>query len=311
MLVVFKFYTMTDMRVQYMSKETQEVVNGLVGVAQKLIYGLDPTPCFVCKRSFREINKHNPFIFIVLKLFFDIKNDVLNFACLHCCQQGTKLMDVIELYPTLKLHDVKKLMYYGALKKFVFNFVDTKTVLYKKIAVTHNLDSVLDQVMNEKANNEEIDTLRLVRENSIVAEDALMSLRVDYGKEYNFDQPLAFNGKLINAVNQHCAITKYHVEVYYKQYTKYSPFMVNYNRPNCDECIYCANKVNAETNHPVLHCSICGPTNPNYFGLTLKMMVPFWKGQYNYNKVYWKTLKHKGVVMCNLMLYAEDTRREQ
>nr|AGS18874.1 ME53-like protein [Pieris rapae granulovirus] len=303
---------MQDIRVQFLTKETQEVINAMVGEAQKLILGINTTSCFKCNDSFKETKKHTSFIFIVVFDYLNLQDEILKFCCLKCCKNNEGMMDVIELYPTLSLHSVKKLMYFNVIKKFFFNFLDTDVLLYKKYVVVEDVESVIQQIFNDKEHNHEIQKLCLKRNNDeLVTEDNVDTMRVDYGARYNFDKPLALNAKMACVVNQHCKIVTYYVEVYYKEYEKYRPFIVYYNQNNCKECCYCTNKICPETGHPVFYCSVCGPTDPNYFSKQHKMMFPFWRHKYNYDKVYWKTMKQKGLVQGNIMLYGVDTRRNR
>ncbi|AAM70328.1 ME53 [Phthorimaea operculella granulovirus] len=294
---------MQDVRVLFLSKELRDVINYMVGLSQQLLAGLKKTPCYYCRESFKN---YHPFIFIVLKDLVNIKNDTLKLCCLKCCRRNSAVMDVIELYPTLKLHDVKKLMYYGVIKKFFFDFVDTTKLFYKKYAMIDGFD--LGRVFEEKSDNVEIQQWKMVCDDRVVAEDSVHSLRVEYGREFCFDTPLEVNSKLMTAIKHHSNMAKYYLEVYYKEYEPYKPFMVTFNQDNRSECAYCVGKVYSEKAHPILYCSLCGPTNPNYFSRCFKMMLPFWTGKYDYNKIYWRISK-KHQVSCSLMLYAVDTRR--
>nr|AIU36926.1 ORF143 me53 [Cydia pomonella granulovirus] len=198
---------MQDFRTQFLSKETEEVMFALVGLAQKLHSGLDTTPCYACNQQFKHIKNTNPFIFVVIKNYLNEMDDTLKYCCLKCWQHSRGVMDIIELYPTLKLCDVKKLMYNGVLRKFFFNFVDNTTVLYKKYAIVDSVDSVLEQMLQEKRYNDEIQMVRLVRNNNeFVAEESVAHLRMEYGRQHNFDRPLQLNAQLIAAVNKHCQL---------------------------------------------------------------------------------------------------------
>ncbi|AAC69543.1 DNA synthesis regulator [Choristoneura fumiferana granulovirus] len=259
---------MIDLRTQFLSKEIQEVINALIGIAQKLIHGLDNAVCFNCKTIFKQnkTSKKTNFIFIVITDYRNVDDEVFKFCCLKCCKTSDNVMDVIELYPTLSLHSVKKLMYSGVIKKFFFKFNDSTIVQYKKYVIVESSNSVLQQILGDKKYNEEIIKIRIVRnETEIVAEDNINSLRVDYGEKYNFDSPLMLNKKVLEDVNNRCKTDRYYLEVYYKEYEKYAPFAINYNRLYQNECLYCVNKICAETGNPIFDCSICGPTNPNYF----------------------------------------------
>ncbi|AAQ21724.1 me53 [Cryptophlebia leucotreta granulovirus] len=301
---------MHDFRIKFLSKEIQEVLNSLVGLAQNLHNGINRGFCFVCNLQFKQVNNNNPFIFIVVTNYLNESDDTLKFCCLKCWQNSRGHMDIVELYPTLKLYDVKKLMYNNVLRKFLFNFRDTNTVLYKKYAINDTLDDVLKQVFREKNHHDEIQMVRLIRnENDFVAEENIAQLRIEYGTRYTFDRPLLINGQLINSVNNHCKLNKYYLEVFYKSYEPYSPFMVCFNIDPQKECVYCEGKILKNTGHPIFNCSHCGLTNPNYFIKKHTMMIPFWTHTYDYNKVYWKSLKHKGMLKCDLMVYGVDTRR--
>ncbi|AKN80765.1 ME53 [Diatraea saccharalis granulovirus] len=289
-----------DIRLQFINKETKEVLSSIVGLTQRLNSGVDSTPCFACQKPF----KNDPFIFIVLKNYMNLDDDTIKFCCLSCCQSGEENMDTIEIYPTLRLHDVKKLMYFRVIKKFIFDFVDSSKLMYKRYDVgeEEGMEGVLRRVFNEKKDNIEIQSLCLMCDNRIVAEDSAQSMRIDYGREYNFEQPLSITANLARAINKHCTIARYSLEVYYKEYNDYSPFVVYYNRDVNVDCTYCANKI--VDGYPVFYCSDCGPTNPNYF--RYKLILPFWKETYDYKKIYWKVIKKdkKGLGNCNLMLYA-------
>ncbi|AEB00411.1 me53 [Clostera anachoreta granulovirus] len=305
-----------DVRAKFITRETQEVFNEMVGMAQRLITGMDRTQCYKCKGSFRENDRKKlqrsvtTYIFIVISDYLNLNDETFKLCCLRCCKKDAGMMDVIELYPTLTLHSVKKLMYFNVVKKFFFNFVDTDVVLYKKYVVVDSLKSIVDQIINEKMDNDEIQRVRVIRNDvELVAEDCVFQLRVDYGSHYNFDRLPAINNKLIVNVDSRCKMDRYHVEVYYKRYEEYAPFSVYYNRNDSKECAYCANKVCPDTGHVVFYCGLCGPTDVNYFVKRRKMMFPFWKYKYNYNKVYWKTKRLKGLTQCSVMLYGVDTRR--
>lgn len=56
---------MQDIRVQFLTKETQEVINAMVGEAQKLISGINTTSCFKCNDSFKE-TKNTLHLFLLL-----------------------------------------------------------------------------------------------------------------------------------------------------------------------------------------------------------------------------------------------------
>lgn len=291
---------MFDLR-NCLTRETREVLDGVVKLSRD-------ARCFSCGAVLG--GAANPFTFIVIKDYLCKKDDTLKFSCLKCCRTESQLMDVIEVYPTLRVHDVKKLMYYRLLKRFMFDFVDGGTVLCKRYAVTDGLQETLIRMFGKKRDNEEVHTLRLLRGSSAVAELSIHALRVDYGRQFNLDKPSPFTKKLAQDVRRECAREPYVLEVFHREYEEYSPFVVYYNRGNNNECVYCAGKVCPRTGHPVFHCSLCGPTDPNYFTARATMMLPFWNGKYDYNKIYWKTMKRKGLSMCMLMLYGVDTRRE-
>lgn len=305
-----------DLRLSFLCKETQEVFNSLAHTTTQLLCGLDETTrCFTCNESFKcctttkQVSAAKVFIFIVLVDYLKIDSDVLHFCCLKCHNKLNNVFEVLELYPTLSLHTVKKLMYYNVLKKFHFNFCESKNVLYKKYVVVDTLDDVLCQVLNEKQDNHEILKINLMCNNIVVAQDTIDTMRLDFNERYNFDCMLALNKKLINVVNTHCKLSKYTIEMYYKEYDTYHPFKVFYNTNNNNECEYCATKLCHATGHPIFYCSVCGQTDPNYYTRNHTMMLPFWRDKFDYNKIYWKTMKKKGALRATLMLYSVDTRR--
>ncbi|AAP85756.1 me53 [Adoxophyes orana granulovirus] len=300
---------MQDVRVQFLCKEKKEVITFLSVLLKNILNGIESINCHNCNASFKRLKESQYiFIFAIVNDYNDTTDDVLKFCCLKCCKiEKNNLMEVIELYPTLTLQNVNKLMYYGMLKKFMFDFHDSDQVSYKKYVISSSLSAVLDQMFLEKQNNEEIIRLSLRRNNQIVAEDFLHDLRVDYCDKYNFEKDLSINKEFVEAVDAHCNLNVYHLDVYYKTYNLYSPFVVQFNRNNLNECAYCVNKINKETNHPILHCSLCGATDPNYFIRNRRMMIPFWRADYNYNLVYWRLIKNKNLP-CSLMMYAVDVK---
>lgn len=313
----------TDIRLKFLAKETEEVINSVVGLIQRLLLGSDHTCCAWCKTSFKHTKTtiaHTRFIFVVVTDYHNVADETLKFCCLRCVRHQNNVMDVIEVYPTLKLHTVKKLMYFNMIQKLFFNFQDTQVVHYKKYVVVDSLETVLKQVLTNKELNDEILRLRLIKEetNEIVAENTIDDLRVEFGNASNsfspkhmFDTPFAFNKQLISAVNSVCHDVKYYVEVYYKQYKKFAPFVVYYNRSYQTECLHCVNKIDTNTGHPIMYCSVCGPTNPNYFRKQKSMMVPFWLVDYNHKKIYWKwCAARKKFPPANIMLYSVNTKRE-
>ncbi|UYE99057.1 MAG: Early 53 kDa protein [Betabaculovirus sp.] len=313
----------TDIRIKFLAKETEEVINSVVGIIQRLLLGTDNTCCAWCKTSFKHTKTtiaHTRFIFVVVVDYHNVADETLKFCCLRCVRHQNNVMDVMELYPTLKLHTVKKLMYFNMIKKLFFNFKDTQVVHYKKYVVVDSLDKVLQQVLTIKELNDEIIRLRLVREetNEIIAENTIDDLRIEFGNmannftpKHTFDTQFVFTKQLMDTVNSVYNDIKYFIEVYYKQYDKFAPFVVYYDRCYQTECLHCVNKIDASTNHPIMYCSVCGPTNPNYFRKNHSMMVPFWRNDYNHKKVYWKwCAAKKKFPAANIMLYSVNTKRE-
>ncbi|APO14007.1 ME53 [Plodia interpunctella granulovirus] len=298
---------MKDIRIGFLSKETERVINYTIGLASKLRDSHNDSTCDGCKTPFATIKLHNPFIFLIIKDFFNLHEDDVKFCCLKCCHSKTRMLEVVELYPSLKLIDIKKLMYYHIFKKFVFNFDDCGKTKYKKYAVVDNLEKVLKQMLDEKCVDEEITTVHLKCDERVVAEDDIHSMRIEYGKEYVFDRPPAINAQLIQSVNKHCVLAKYYLEVYYKKYDAFSPFSVSYNSEHETECSLCENKINKNSGHPIFYCSVCGITPSNYYAK--RRFAPFWlETKYDHKKLYWAKAK-KRKIAANLLLYGVDIRK--
>jgi hypothetical protein len=305
-----------------LSRETREVLNFLVGLAINLTTGgasvlnCNP-PCFKCHRSFKEIvdKTRNPYVFMVIKNWLSVEEEDVKFCCLDCCR-GIDMMDVVEIHPTLSLLNVKKLMYNRVLKKFVFDFKDTSSKRFKKYAIVSgsSVEEVLRQVFDAKLDNEEIEVMELWEGNRVVARDVVYDMRVDNGTDFNFDAPLSMTPALITQVNKHLNSGHYYIETHYRVFERYQPFTVYFNRSTLYDCAFCQGKM-YEDKTPILSCSRCGFTDPDYWRKNKTMMVPFWKGNYDYNKIFWKTLKtnnrkHPDTTV-NLMLYNTNVAREK
>ncbi|UXX41931.1 me-53 [Psilogramma increta granulovirus] len=312
----------TDIRVKFLAKETEEVINSLVGLTQRLLLGSNNTCCAWCKTSLK-LDKttiaHTKYIFVVVTDYHNVADETLKFCCLRCVRHQNNVMDVMELYPTLSLHTVKKLMYFNIIKKLFFNFKDSQVIHYKKYVIVDSLNEVLQQVLVNKNLNDEILRLRLVNNetNEIVSENTIDDLRIEFGNATNnftpkhrFDTPFMLNDKyLIHTVNNNN--NKFYIEVYYKEYSKFAPFVVYYDTGYQNECLHCVNKIDVNSGHPIMYCGICGPTNPNYFRKRNAMMVPFWRADYDHKKVYWKwCATRKKIPATNIMLYSVNTKRE-
>jgi Baculoviridae ME53 len=302
-----------DMRVQFLARETREVLNFVIDLALNisknnttlLNYNIN---CCECKLNFKHIYTTTlvPYIFIAIKNWLLLETDDVQFCCLLCSQQ-MRVMDLIEIYPTITLHNVRKLMYNNILKKFVFNFVDSGNVNCKRYIVTENLAHTLEVALKEKRENEEIEKMVLLKNSVKVAEDLVTDLRVDYGKYYLFSRKLVLNKQLVNSVTD-VKSTSFVLEVFYKQFEDYQPFMVYFNKCTVHECEWCCGKL-WRNNVPVLFCSICGFTDPQYWYKKKLMMVPFWRSKYNYEKTYWKIVKKSKTHPVTLMLYNVDVSR--
>nr|ARX71989.1 me53 [Erinnyis ello granulovirus] len=324
MCFCYNMSSTTDLRINFLSKETKEVINSVVGITQRLLLGSDDTCCAFCTSSFKHTTNtvtHTKFIFLVVVNYHTIADDTLKFCCLQCTRKQFGVMDVIELHPTVKLHSIKKLMYFNLIRKLLFYFKDTQVVHYKKYVVINSLDDVLQQVVSSKEDHHEILRLRLVKEenNEIVAENIVDDMKIVYGNvnnkfmpQYRFDAPLSFNKQLITTVNNECQRVKYYMEVFYKEYEKFTPFVVYYDKGVEQECLHCVNKIDEKSGHPVMYCSVCGPTNPNYFSKHKTMIKPFWRDtNYDHKKLYWKwCAARKKFKEANLMLYAYNAKRD-
>lgn len=302
-----------DPRVRFLSRETREVIAFLVRLVHNLFEGETGTlntviPCFGCLRYFKEIKSRDQHVFVVIKDWFKVGEDDLRLCCLSCCRKEGDVMDVVEIYPSLTLFSVRKLMYSDVLRKFVFKFRDSSVRRWRKYAVVGSVAQTVEQAFADKADNDEIEIMRLGTAERAVAEDSAHDLRLDYGRHYNFDRPLGLNPRLVSEVDRHSPLACYYLEVCYRVYDEYAPFEVYFNRTYPYECCFCEGKITAK-GEPVLFCSRCGSTDPSYWRKRVRMMmVPFWDGRYDYNKIYWSTEKRKGIT-ANLMLYAADTRR--
>nr|ANY57639.1 PlxyGVORF119 protein [Plutella xylostella granulovirus]QKV50043.1 ORF118 protein [Plutella xylostella granulovirus]QKV50161.1 ORF118 protein [Plutella xylostella granulovirus] len=305
---------MCDRRVMFMSRETREVLNFTIDLATNMIKGSVTVlncnfTCFKCFRHFNSIVEKTGirYIFIVIKDWLKVEEDYVKFCCLEC-KTGLKLMDLVEIYPTVTLINVKKLMYNNVFKKFVFNFNDLGKKKYKRYSVNRDLGEALKDIVRDKDDDSEIENITLVDSNGVVAHDRLMDMRVDFSKDdkiyYNFDTFVSLNKRLISMVNAEIQKGKkdYVLEVNYRLFEEYQPFLVCFNKQNLFECKACKGKLH--DNVPVLFCNKCGVTDPNYWSRSKKHMTPFWRGSYNYKKSYWKTVDKKHNV--NLMLYNEN-----
>ncbi|AAS82607.1 ORF131 [Agrotis segetum granulovirus] len=302
---------MEDRRVMFLANETKEVINFLITLTNTMIQGglnvLKFTPpCFKCKKSFKEIfvKTKSPYIFVVIKNWLSVEEEDVKFCCLDCCRE-LKMMDVVEISPTLSLHNIKKLMYNNLLKKFVFDFKESGEKKFRKHALVGgtSIAQVLKDIVEEKDSNEEIEVMELWRgRQAVVARDVIYDLRVDNGTEYNFDTPLSLSPTLISEIDKRLENDYYFIEVHYRVFEKYQPFTVYFNHFTIYECGHCRGKIH---NHlPILSCSTCGFTDPNYWRRNKNMrIVPFWKEKYNYNKVFWKTVFKGKYHNVNLMLY--------
>lgn len=282
-----------DKRVQFLSRETREVLQFMVNFAKNCIEG---TPnqlqycakCGWCNRIFAKIMREtaSPYMFIAIESYDEDDETSIKFCCLSCRFQA-KVIDLIEIYPTLTLLNVKKLMYNNVLKKFLFPFTNSNKKLYKKFNVTDGgggVERVLQEVVDEKLENEEIEKVALIVDDKIMLEEEIFDLRVDWCKFYNFNSPTKFRNVVLPASSR-----RVYLEVFYRVYEVYQPFYVYFNRDESVECKYCKKKL--YKNKLILFCSRCGFTDPRYW-----CRLSF--GQYDYRKTQWK---NRGRV--KIMLY--------
>ncbi|QBQ01684.1 me53 [Hyphantria cunea granulovirus] len=302
-----------DIRVQFLARETREVLNFVIDLALNIAnnnktllnYNIN---CCECKLNFKHIYTTTlvPYIFVPIKNWLLLETEDIQFCCLMCSQQ-MRVMDLIEIYPTITLHNLRKLMYNKILKIFVFNFVNSEIVHCKRYIITESLEHTLDVALREKSEKEEIEKIVLLNNSVKIAQDTVTDLRVDYGKYYLFSRKLAFNRQLVDSIVK--PTTTFVLEVYYKEFKDYQPFMVYFNKCTVHECEWCRGKLWHNT-VPILFCSQCGFTDPQYWFKKKIMMVPFWKGNYNYAKTYWKIVKKSKTHPVTLMLYDVNVSRD-
>ncbi|AJK91806.1 me53 [Spodoptera frugiperda granulovirus] len=294
-----------DKRARFLSQELRHALMFMVDFARLSVHGhpnvLMFTPvCHGCGKTFHDIYKqsHNSYMFMVIKSWLDNNNNNnIKFSCLAC--KRAPVEDVIELYPSFSLANLKKLLYNGTLKKFVFSFRSPSKKRCCRVGVElTELARVLEDVVASKGANEEIESVSLCEASSgaVVARDCVYHLRVDWGSELTFSEPSQFTRDLLNKSGG----GEYYLEVISRDYEEFQPFYVYFHHGSVASCNACANKVvvkNKKT-YPVLFCGKCGFTDPSYW---TGDVYPFWLDRYDYKRTYWKC--HKKI---NLMLYDVD-----
>lgn len=319
-----------DVRSKFLSNETRQVMTFLLNYVNFVRQGsaVTPTPledastvCFNCRLRFDK----KSYIFVVLQDFVKEVN-YFRICCLRC-RNSLSMYDFVELFPTLSLNSVRKLVSCGVLKKLVFDFDNTNQPKYKSFCIKSSVEECLNEILEYKHVDKEINTIEIVYDNRLIGAQTVDDLRVDHNT-YNFDKPLVFTKKFMHDINQHLD-DKYSLNVYYTQ-KKYKPFVVFYYKPVTLECVFCANKV-LKTGQPILTCSACGFTSPDYwskrahyyrvrFKYVEKDIVemkknklknpqarePFWRQTFESDKLFWTTDKQKGTTKVSLLCYNSD-----
>nr|AAK82355.1 ME-53 [Epinotia aporema granulovirus] len=282
------------------------------------------TICFNCRLRFDK----KSYIFVVLQ---DFVKDVNCFRiCCLGCRNSLPMYDFVELYPTLSLNSVRKLVSCGVLKKLVFDFDTTNQPQYKRFSIKSSVEECLNEIMEFKHVDKEINTIEIVYDNNkLIGAQTVDDMRVDHNT-FNFDKPLVFTKKFMHDINQHLDNDKkFSLNVYYTQ-KKYMPFVVFYYKPVTLECVFCANKL-LKTGQPILTCSACGFTSPdywakraNYYRARFKYVEKdvdemkkrkaknpqsreaFWHQPFESDKLFWTTDKQKGTTKVSLLCYNSD-----
>lgn len=297
-----------DKRSRFLSQELRHALMFMADFARLSVQGhpnvLMFTPvCHGCGKTFHDIYKqsHNSYMFLVVKSWLENDTDRVKFSCLSC--KRAPVDDVIELYPSFSLSNLKKLLYNGTLKKFVFPFRQPSKKRCRRVGVNlTELGDVLEDVIASKSVDEEIESVSLCEASSgtIVARDCVYHLRVDWGSELTFSEPSQFTRDLLNRTA--AAAEEYYLEVISRVYEEFQPFYVYFHHGTVVSCNACVNKVvvvQKKKTYPVLFCGKCGFTDPLYW--TTTTVYPFWLDRYDYKRAYWKC--HRKI---NLMLYDVD-----
>ncbi|AKR17478.1 ME53 [Mocis latipes granulovirus] len=294
-----------DKRGEFLSQETRHALMFMAEFAKNAVHGhtnlLRFTPtCNKCGQTFDRIysNTHNSYMFMVIKSWLDTDVNRVKFCCLACKNEPVE--DVIELYPSFSLANLKKLMYGGVLKRFVFPFVQPSKKKCRRIGLAlSDLPSVLDDLIKSKSVCEEIESVCLfsATDNEIIARDDVYHLRVDWGCDVAFSVPTQFTRQLLLNKND----GDYYLEIMSRVFEEFQPFYVFFHHNNDTSCSACVNKLCLTKKRltPVLFCDNCGFTDPVYW--VSKNVYPFWLHTYDYKRTYWKCRKK-----VNLMLYDID-----
>lgn len=295
-----------DKRTLFLSQELRHALMFVAEFARDAVNGVPNvlrfTPmCHVCEKSFNSIykNSHSPYMFMVIKSWLEEDVDCVKFTCLACKRYPAQ--DVIQLYPSFSLVNLKKLMYNGTLKKFVFPFKQPSKKKCRRIGVEMaDLALILTEVVNAKLGNEEFESISLYETEGevLVASDSLYHLRVDWGSNLTFSVPSQFSRELTSKAGAH------YLEIISREYEEYQPFYVYFHHSlEQKTCKACKNKVCAVSKKkasPVLFCENCGFTDPKYWSSSQEI-YPFWLDRYNCKRAYWKCRKK-----VNVMLYDVD-----
>ncbi|AQQ80418.1 ME53 [Betabaculovirus altermyunipunctae] len=294
-----------DKRAKFLSRELSHALmfmaefarNAVLGHANLLLF----TPsCHKCGKTFNKIYVESdvPYMFMVVKSWLEADVDRVRFSCLSCKHDPVE--DVIELYPSFSLANLKKLMYSGTLKRFAFGFRQPSKKRCQRVGVdAEQVSRALDELVAAKSDRTEIESVTLRDANDdddkAVAQDSVYHLRVDWGSDISFGVPSQFTHQLSARTGPH------YLEVITREYEEFQPFYVFFPHRLDTQCGACAKKVcvvkKQKKVSPVLFCEKCGFTSPNYW----VGVYPFWLDRYDFRRTYWKL--HKKV---NLMLYDVD-----
>ncbi|ACH69532.1 me53 [Trichoplusia ni granulovirus LBIV-12] len=296
-----------DKRGQFLSQELRHALMFVVDFAKNSVNGhsntLRFTPtCNKCGKTFNQIylDTHNPYMFMVIKSWLEMDVDKVKFSCLQC--KNDPVEDIIELYPSFSLANLKKLMYNGTLKRFVFSFVKPGKKKCRRVGLQPaDLPTVLNDMVESKSPCEEIESVTLCSANNdeVIARDDIYYLRVDWGSDITHSVPSQFSRHLLNKTGD------YYLEIISREYKEFQPFYVFFHHGNNTSCVACVNKLCLTQKKkrlvPVLFCNNCGFTDPSYWSSTTPNVYPFWLDNYDYKRTYWKCRKK-----VNLMLYDVD-----
>lgn len=276
---------MTDPRVRFLAKETLEALRHMVQFADAVRRGVpsawsrQPLVCCSCNTSFQHLNEvaYKPYVFVAIRDWSSMQNNStrpLTLCCLDC-RLHLKLMDLVEIYPTLRLSSLYKLMYNGVIRRccaFPFNPPSIKRCT--RTTVQTSAMATLERVLNAKRDEEEIESVALYSGQCVLSFDTCKDLRIDFGQQNqtftNFSAPfqlkraaLASNGSL---------------EVVYRVHERFQPFALSLPLNHDVECDRCVSKV-YKGKAAIVYCSRCGYTSNTVWFAT--------DDEYDHERLHW------------------------